>query len=64
MRTMNENRRLLKPSEVARRLGVTPRTVAKWLRDGDLKGIKINGWNWRVREEDLNAFIESRPTPP
>lgn len=55
---------LLKTKEVARRLGVTSRTVSKWIRDGELKAIKLNGRVWRVREEDLDEFIESRPTSP
>lgn len=59
--------KLLKTREVARRLGVSPRTVAKWLRDGELKGIKIphdGGHIWRVREDDLEDFIAARPTAP
>jgi len=54
---------MLKTRQVAKELGVTPRTVAKWIRDGDLKAVKV-GTNWRVRREELDAFIASRPTSP
>ena len=52
--------RLLTTRQVAKQLSVTPRTVALWLREGELPGIKINGYTWRVRESDLEEFIESR----
>ncbi|MDZ4042536.1 MAG: helix-turn-helix domain-containing protein [Eubacteriales bacterium] len=56
---MNE---LLTPEEVAERLKVKPRTVGEWLRSGMLTGVKIGGI-WRVKEEDLEAFIEERRGP-
>lgn len=53
--------KLLSTRKVAEICGVSPRTVAMWLRDGELKGIKLNGFTWRVREDDLEEFIEGRP---
>jgi len=50
--------KLLKTRDVADRCGVSPRTVALWLRDGKLKGVKLNGFSWRVKTEDLDAFLE------
>lgn len=59
-----ETNRLIKPREVAVRCGVTPRTVAKWLREGTLTGVKINGHTWRVEEAELEKYIaSSRVTP-
>jgi len=55
---------MLKTREVAKILGVKPRTVSKWIREGELRAVKINGHTWRVRREDLDNFIESRPTSP
>ena len=55
---------MLKTREVAKILGVKPRTVSKWIRSGELKAVKINGHTWRVRQEDLDDFIASRPTSP
>ena len=49
--------RLLTPAEVATRLNVSLVTVGRWLREGKLKGLKA-GRQWRVRESDLEAFLE------
>ena len=49
--------RLLTPAEVATRLNVSLVTVGRWLREGKLKGLKV-GRQWRVRESDLEAFLE------
>lgn len=51
---MNEN--MLKVSECASRLGVTPPTVRKLLENGELRGVKM-GRTWRVPKSILNAFI-------
>lgn len=49
--------RLLKPEEVAEYLGVSRRAVMNWLRAGRIRGVKV-GRFWRVRPEDLEAFLE------
>ena len=49
--------RLLTPAEVATRLNVSLVTVGRWLRGGKLKGVKA-GRQWRVRERDLEAFLQ------
>lgn len=51
--------RLYTPEEVAEILKVSVITVKKWLRNGELKGVKV-GKFWRVREEDLQEFLEGR----
>jgi excisionase family DNA binding protein len=48
--------------EVAKHLKVSTRTVREWLRSGKLKGLKA-GRLWRIREEELRAFLE-RLRPP
>lgn len=50
--------RLLSPDEAAERLAVSPKSIRKWLRRGKLKGVKA-GRLWRIREQDLSAFLES-----
>lgn len=50
---------LLTTQEVADLLKVTVRTVYNLLESGELQGVKV-GRVWRVREEDLEAFL-SRP---
>jgi excisionase family DNA binding protein len=52
--------RLFTAREVAERLGLSTWTVMEWLKAGRLKGVKI-GKAWRVKESDLEAFLESPP---
>lgn len=53
--------RLLMVEDVAARLAVEASTIRKWLRDGQLVGVKM-GRLWRVREADLEAFLAARLT--
>ncbi|MEM4625767.1 MAG: helix-turn-helix domain-containing protein [Candidatus Pacearchaeota archaeon] len=50
--------KLYTPEEVAEILKVSVITVKKWLRSGELKGIKV-GKFWRIREEDLEEFLRN-----
>lgn len=45
----------LTPNEIADELSVTPKTVREWLRNGQLKGIKV-GSSWRVKYDDYIKF--------
>lgn len=56
-------KRLLTPEEVAERLAVTPRSIRIWLRQGKLKGVRV-GRLWRIRERDLEAFLEEEKSFP
>mgnify|MGYP001565157035 CR=1 FL=1 len=49
---------LLTPDTVATVLGKSRLTIIRWLRAGVLKGFKV-GRAWRVRPEDLDAFIKT-----
>ena len=65
MNVVKRPSRLLSTRRVAEQLDVSPRTVAKWLRDGELRGVKLYpGQNWRVEEAELVRFIESRRVQP
>ena len=44
--------------DVAQRLHLTTETIRDYLQEGKLKGFKV-GKQWRVREQDLEAFIEA-----
>lgn len=48
--------KLLTPEEAAERLAVKPHTIRRWLWRGDLAGVRVGNF-WRVREQDLEAFI-------
>ena len=62
----------LTPPQIAERLRVKPDTVRAWIAAGELRafsvGTKDNGRKrWRIRPEDLEAFIvtrQNRPAPP
>ena len=43
--------------EVARRLQVTGKTVRAWISERKLTAIRV-GREWRIREEDIQAFIQ------
>jgi len=57
---------VLRVAEVAARLQVTPETVKLWLRAGTLRGFRLGGdrAGWRIRAEDLEAFMERRMNVP
>jgi excisionase family DNA binding protein len=57
---MKVEERLFSPEEVAERLGMSRYTIGEWLRSGRLKGRRI-GRFWRVKESDLQAFIDNPP---
>ncbi len=49
--------------QVAKILQVHPFTILKYIRNGKLKGIKL-GRVYRVKESDINEFIEQQSTQP
>jgi excisionase family DNA binding protein len=55
------DQRLLTPEQVADRLQISRVTVMDYLRKGRLKGHRV-GKLWRIKEEDLEAFLEGEPT--
>jgi excisionase family DNA binding protein len=48
--------------EVAERLLVDPQTVRRWIKSGRLKAYKP-GREYRIRSNDLDAFLEARSSP-
>ncbi len=52
--------RLLSTAEVARRAGVTAKTVARWVDAGVLEALYTSGGHRRVSEEHLASFLETR----
>jgi excisionase family DNA binding protein len=63
-RSSRRTKRLLSTNRVADICEVSPRTVAKWLRDGELTGVKINSRIWRVEEDELERFVDGRRVKP
>ncbi len=60
---MNSETLLLTPTDVAKRLQVSERTVTQWLRKGLLRGYKI-GKEWRISADDLGTFLENGANKP
>ncbi len=46
----------------AARLDCHPETLRRIIRRGELAAVKV-GRDWRVRESDLNAFLDARTVP-
>ncbi len=55
--------RLLTPRRIAVRLKVSEAKVLRWLREGDLRGLRTDN-EWRVSERQLGAFLEERANIP
>ena len=56
---------LLTVAEVADQLKVTPLTVRRWLKGGDIIGIQLGDRaGWRIEEEELGRFLEERRSGP
>ena len=52
-------------SDIAETLSVDVETVRRWLRSGELRGVFLGRrGGYRIRESDLNAFLESRYNRP
>jgi len=51
---------VLSTSEVAKRCGVSAKTVARWVDAGVLPAIFTTGGHRRVREDDVERFLDSR----
>jgi excisionase family DNA binding protein len=53
---------MLTVKEVANKLRVTEATVRNYIRKGEINAIKFGPRLIRMREEDVNDFIEKRQT--
>jgi excisionase family DNA binding protein len=48
------------PEEIAGLLKVSAYTVRRWLKAGDLAGVKVRGFMWRVKASALEEFLHAR----
>jgi len=48
---------LLTAPQVAQILHIHINTVYNYLEKGLLKGTKLNDYRWRIKQEDLDAFL-------
>lgn len=52
---------VFKVREVAKHLGVSPRTVYFWIDEGHLNAIRWGERGTRIREDALRAFLDANP---
>jgi excisionase family DNA binding protein len=57
--TSSPRPRLLTPNEVAEQLRVSTMTVYRLIKSGELPAARISS-SYRLREEDVDAYLESR----
>jgi excisionase family DNA binding protein len=55
------------PPDIAKQLGINDTKVLTWIRNGELIAIDISTVRggrprWRIRHEDLEAFLQKRRT--
>ena len=53
---------MLKASEVAELFDVTPQTVYRWVKEGQIPFTRIGGRSIRFAREDVTALLGERPT--
>jgi excisionase family DNA binding protein len=58
--------RLLTARELAEMLAVSPETILRWTRRGELRAIRLPGRAIRYREAEVEEWLEQRATnrPP
>jgi excisionase family DNA binding protein len=56
-KTPEPEERLLRPSEVARRLGVAKTTVYRWFQTGRLRGVRLKNGTVRIYESSAKAML-------
>jgi excisionase family DNA binding protein len=54
---------LLTAAEVADQLRVSTMTIYRLIRSGELAAVRV-GRNYRVRQRDLDAYLEARTVGP
>ena len=54
---------LLTAREVADLLSVSPETVLRWTRRGELPAIRLPSGALRFRENEIDTWLEERATP-
>ncbi len=60
---------MLTPPEVAQQIGIDAEKVRTWIATGELRAVniaeRVSGRpRWRIRPDDLEAFLESRTAAP
>jgi len=60
---MTIQREYLSPNEIAEYLGISPFTIRRYIKLGELKAVKLLG-SFRVHKNDLQAFLKAHEVNP
>lgn len=52
---------MMLPKDAATLLGVNPKTVARWAREGKLRAYRTLGGHRRFRRDDVEALLQPEP---
>jgi excisionase family DNA binding protein len=55
---------LYSTAEAAEALGVSSRTIARWVKDGRIKAVRAGGRLWRISAEEIRRVTEEGTTVP
>lgn len=55
---------LLTTAQVADQFKVNERTVGRWVREGRLKGVRTPGGTIRVRQSEVDRFLQDPDAAP
>jgi excisionase family DNA binding protein len=56
-------REYLSPNEIGEYLGISPFTIRRYIKIGELKAVKLLG-SFRVHKNDLQAFLKAHEVNP
>ncbi len=55
--TADEVHELMTVKQAAEYLQVNPKTLYRWLAEGDIPGVKLGGRSWRVQRGTLTGWV-------
>jgi excisionase family DNA binding protein len=61
--TEERKRQFTSPPEIAARLGVTPATVRRWIREGRIQAKKVGARKWLVPVSEMERLLSMEGQP-
>jgi len=58
----NRRNNMLTVKQVAEKFNVSPMTIYRWIRKGELRAFRLSSKVMRIREDDLNEFLKRKRT--
>lgn len=59
MNSMNE---YMSVNEASEFMGVTPRAVRKWIKEGKIEAFKVGGYSVRIKRSFIENFVKKVPS--